>query len=334
VRADPTAFTAYHGRVDARRSLDPRDNPSEIMSATRLETLGTCPHRYLIRYVLGIRPPDDPDLQPDRWLSPMHRGSLLHSVYERSLRTMTEQDLDVEDAAFETIALSGLAAELKYWRDALPPPGESVYGVEADALREDVQAFVRMVRETAHEWIALERRFGRGSEPPIEIGLKGGVIRLTGAIDRIDRLPDGGVAVIDYKTGSTYDFGNRGDTYRGGRRLQHVLYAAVAHQLYGNVRRAEYHFPTRGGENHRRPYEIEDLRKGLAVVDNLASLAAHGYFHPTTEPADCRFCDFQRVCRVKVDGGRVDSPLAEWAKDRSAVLGELKLIDTLRRWRG
>ena len=64
----------------ARPELDPRVNPDVVLSASRLEDLGTCPLRYLYRTVLRLRPPDDPEFDPDRWLNALERGSLLHAV--------------------------------------------------------------------------------------------------------------------------------------------------------------------------------------------------------------------------------------------------------------
>src|SRR5690606_3251232 len=69
----------HQGRIEPRRAFDPRDNPDVVVSSSRLEWLGACPRRYLLRYVLNVRPPDDPELEPDRWLSPRDRGALLHT---------------------------------------------------------------------------------------------------------------------------------------------------------------------------------------------------------------------------------------------------------------
>ncbi len=319
-------LTTHHGGIAARPSLDPRRNDELVVSASRLESLGACPRRYMLRYVLGIWPPDDPDMQPDRWLSPLDRGSLLHGVYERALSLAREQSCSVHEPDFERLILDVLDEDVARWQLAVPPPGRAVYDVEVDALREDALSFVLMVRGAAGEWIALERSFGRNGEPPVELKLPSGTIRVTGAIDRVDRLPDGGLVIIDYKTGSPYGYGKRFGRYNGGRRLQHVLYAAVAEQLFREkVVRAEYHFPTVKGKNHPASYEIGDLSGGFEVVDRLLDLIARGHFFPTDDAGDCRFCDYAVVCRADADA----SPPAEWAQ-RSGQLEELRVMRELR----
>jgi ATP-dependent helicase/nuclease subunit B len=226
-----------------------------------------------------------------------------------------------------------LEDELARQRAEQPPPGEAIYALEADALREDARAFVAMVREDGARWVLpLERKFGgREGTPPLEIALPGGPIRLWGAIDRIDRLEDGRLVVIDYKTGSSIRYSGRSGPYDGGRRLQHVLYAAAARRLEGaEVARAEYQFPSRRAENHRARYDAQVLQSGLKVVDQLLVLIEQGVFHPTVNSEDCRFCDFQAVCRARVDEyGDVSSPRAEWARESQAP--ELDLLWGLRR---
>jgi hypothetical protein len=327
-------LTAYHGRIASRDALDPRRDPSIVVSASRLEWLGACPHRYFLRYVLGIRPPEDPALQPDRWLSPLNRGSLLHAVYERSLTLARQRGCATGDVAFDDVVCEVLDQEIAHWRELLPPPGRAVYEMEVTALRRDAEVFSGMVRDHGADWLALEHRFGRfgrDGSPPVELALpSGATIRVAGAIDRIDRRAEG-LVVIDYKTGSPYEYDRKSGTYRGGRRLQHVLYRAIAEQLFGEpVIGAEYHFPTVRARNHIAAYDREDLAAGLTVVERLLELAAAGHFFPTDDPNDCRICDFQQVCRVRAaDAGAPLSPPAEWTR-AAAELEELRPLRELR----
>lgn len=324
LRAD--AATAHHGVIEARADLDPRDNPLRIVSPTQLQTLGACPHRYLLRYVLRVKKPDDPQPSPEQWLPPMQKGALMHAVYERALKRVLEDDIGIGDAAFETIVLDILEREIDAMVIQLPPPGGAVFTAECAALREDARAFVAMVREDGDRFIALEQKFGRDGHEPVPIALPDGTtLQLGGAIDRVDRLEDGRLVVIDYKTGSRIPYGGRSGTFDGGRRLQHVLYAEAAKRLFdADVASAEYHFPTRRSENHRARYSTADLRDGLGIVTDLLELVSHGWFVPTNQSDDCRFCDFAAVCRVTVDPyGKVHSPLAEWSREAAGESADL-----------
>lgn len=304
------------GVVRSRPDLfDPRRNASLVISASRLEELGTCPLRYLHSVVLGIRPPDDPVLDPDRWLDPLRRGALLHGVYEETLRRARDGGIETSGPELEELAAEILEHAIMRMQAEMPVPGEGALRREAAELASDVRSFVRMVRELGAPWVALELTFGLGDDEPMVLRTGTGELRLRGAIDRIDEDLEG-LRVIDYKTGVARDFAGSG-TYNGGRRLQHALYAHVAERrLSGSVAQAGYHFPTIRGENRAVMFERLELAGVVTLLDLMLEGAASGSFVPTERPEDCKFCDFATVCRARDTGyGKVESPLAEWSAE-------------------
>jgi ATP-dependent helicase/nuclease subunit B len=317
--------TAHHGAITPRPALDPRNNALRVVSPTQLQTLGACPHRYLLRHVLRVKKPDDPQLSPEQWLPPIEKGALMHRVYERALNAVLHDGMVIDGDPFESIVLEILDEEIEAMRGQLPPPGGAVFTAECNALRDDARAFIAMVREDGPRFIELERKFGHTDDPvPITLP-NGSTLNLRGAIDRIDRLEDGRLVVIDYKTGSNLRYGGRSGVFDGGRRLQHVLYAESAKRLFdADVASAEYHFPSRRSENHRARYTPADLRDGLGLVSDLLDLVANGWFVPTNQSDDCRFCDFTAVCRVTIDPyGKVDSPMADWSREAAGESADL-----------
>jgi ATP-dependent helicase/nuclease subunit B len=322
-------FGPHHGLTTPRDVLDPRINPEIVVSATRLQTLGACPRRYFLQYVLKVKPPEDLKLEPDAWLSHLDRGSLLHAVYEGSLRMARERGVDLRGPAFDGIAEETLAAQIALWRERVPPPGDAVLATEVDELREDVRAFVHLVRESDGEWIELERTFGRDGAEPATLRLPGGPIRVLGAIDRVDRLPDGSLVIIDYKTGRVW--GVASDPFDGGRRLQHVLYTRIAEALLASpVARAEYHYSTGRGQNQRLVYDAAELSAGPRVIDELLDIVGTGHFPPTDHTGDCGICDFRAVCRIGMARrSGAQYPPIDWMKNAD----EVPSIATLRRLR-
>ena len=325
--------TPHHGLVRPRPGLDPRRDPDFVLSASALEALGTCGLRFLYRSVLRIRPPEDPELDPDRWLDALQRGSLLHAVYERTLREARDRGLRAGDDAFTDHALAVLDAEAAAFRDEVPPPGTAVFEREMAMLREDVRSFAAMVDGADDRWVALEMRFGFGGEPPAELPVGGGTLRLRGAIDRVDRTPDGDLVVVDYKTGASKRHERGKDLYRGGRRLQNVIYPAIAERLLeATVARMEYHFPTRTGQNEVIAYERHESRAGLGLIGRLLDMAAAGRFLPTPDGGDCLFCDYKAICRHTAQGFSTHTPLADWAAARWGSLEEFAELRAVRAW--
>ena len=305
-----------HGVIEARpRELDPRRNPSLVVSASGLEDLGACPLRYLHRSVLRIYPPDDPELDPDRWLNPLRRGGLLHEVFETSLREARTRKLKMEEPGFAALAVKTLEISVERLRTEVPVPGEGALRRELVALEEDVRSFVRMVRQQGAPWVALELAFGIGDDEPVVLALEQGQLRLRGAIDRVDEDLQG-MCVVDYKTGVPWGLEGDSGTFDGGRRLQHALYAHVVEErLGGTVVSGEYHYPTRRGENQAFVFDRLRLAGVGPLLDLMLDTVASGNFLPTERADDCRFCDYADVCRARqVRFGKVTSPLAEWSE--------------------
>lgn len=321
--------TRFHGLIGPRAALDPRTT-QDVLSASRLETLGACGLRYFYQYVLGIRPPDIAEFDPAVWLDPRQRGSLLHDVYEHSLRAARAQGVEVLSSEFEQLALRVLESACAKWRDLVPPPSDTVYEREVGELRQDVAAFADMCRNDGAQWLELELQFGWGGREPVQIELPGGSIRLGGRIDRIDSLEDNRLLVIDYKTGGTSQY--HALAFHGGRRLQHFLYSIAAEQLLARpVARMEYRFPTKGAESDSAPFELAALAGGRELIDLLLDNVAAGRFLPTDNADDCTFCDFGECCRVTAARGKqTTSPMAAWARTHGSASGEYAPLVQIR----
>ncbi|HET6342691.1 MAG TPA: PD-(D/E)XK nuclease family protein [Gemmatimonadota bacterium] len=331
-------FSAHLGRIDPRPDvLDPRRNQELALSATALENLGSCPLAYLHQGVLGLRDPDDPRLDPGAWLEPRERGSLLHAVYEESLRRARQREVALDGSGFGELALEVLDEEISRFRGRVPIPSLEVFEREAKGLAEDMQVFIHMVHENPPDWVDLERGFGvyGAIDPPIEMPVDGGSIRTRGYIDRIDRLSNGNLRVVDYKTGRPRDHRAKNGVFHKGRRLQHAVYANAASALHGRpVEVVEYHFPTLRGDERPRAYPAARFGDGGRVIGRLLDLVAAGHFVPTDDASDCWYCDHRPICRVRDDYGETHSPPAEWAADVKASLPEFDPLEEVRRVEG
>ena len=310
-----------------------QDLRGRILSASRLESLGACPRRFLFANVLWVSAPDDPEFDPHRWLDALQRGSLLHDVYERTLKRAHDRGIEPGEDAFLALALELAHNEIARKTREVPSPSPVVRHIETVRLREDVHSFVEMIRRAPPRWTALEMDFGMDD---VGLGIPAGdgvPVLVRGRIDRVD---DHGshLRVVDYKTGSDYGHDRKSGVYRGGRRLQHALYTAAAAAVQGKpVDRMEYHFPTRRGENRIRRYPVSDLQHGGALVAMMLEGAAAGWFPATDDPGDCRYCDYQEVCGVRVDKrGNASCRHAEWTERNLDTVPELSALKRARNW--
>lgn len=152
------------------------------LSVTRIETWLRDPYAIYARYMLDLEPLEPVDAAP----TAAERGTLIHDALETFLKAH-QGDLP-DNAEQRLIAV-----------------GEKVFAPHLD--REGVRTFwwPRFLR-IAHWFINNEHRWRERGWTPWIIESRGEMavddnFRLTGKADRIDRLPDGKLAIIDYKTG-------------------------------------------------------------------------------------------------------------------------------------
>jgi putative RecB family exonuclease len=129
---------------------------------------------------------------------------------------------------------------------------------------------------------ALEHRFS--------IDVEG--VRLTGVIDRMDRIPGGGYEIIDYKTNRRLPSMQRIDD-----DLQLSIYYLAAREIWGIEPEGltlYYLLPGQRMSTTRTPAHADELRRRIATV---AERIEAGKFEPRENPL-CDWCDFQNVCPI------------------------------------
>jgi DNA helicase-2/ATP-dependent DNA helicase PcrA len=128
------------------------------------------------------------------------------------------------------------------------------------------------------------------TEEPFEIRI--GETKVTGRIDRIDREPDGSVAIVDYKTGKARDQEN------ADQSLQLSLYAIAAREKWGyQVGRTSFYNLEHNVSVDTTRSESELLAARAQVEDAARGIAA-GEF-PMKTGMHCAFCAYRSVCPGK-----------------------------------
>jgi RecB family exonuclease len=307
-RAGATA-TPFDGRLRPDPARDPRVNGGLVVSASRLECYPSCPHKYFLKYVLRVEPPEDAVVEPGIWLDAMTRGSLLHDFYHRFLADLARRGEHPDPTKHLAEGVRVLDACIADVRRRIPPPSEAVFRLEVEHLHRSVQVFLageateRATNRPGHFEVAfgLEPAGDLGTPTPITITLPGGTIALRGKIDRIDQLPQPHAwEVWDYKTGSARSYARQAYT-DGGTHFQHALYAVVAQQLLrrsvdpqATVVGSGYLFPTEKGTGEAIRRDPARAPEALAVLDQILDLIRDGVFLGTE--AWCESCDYAPVC--------------------------------------
>jgi probable DNA repair protein len=264
-----------------------------------------CPFRAFARHRLEVARLE----QPRPGLSPAERGTLVHGALERVWGELGDHATLLRQSAGARRALAERAAEgaLVACRRRRPL---TLSGRLAALERERLVALIE-------EWLAVEI-----ARPPFEVVAREaaladriGGLSLRGRVDRIDRLPDGSLALIDYKTGQASP--NAWSSARPDAP-QLPLYAVargkeVGAVAFARLRRGDMGFAGLARSSdllpgvtdpHRSPYTDLDwsdqLTEWRAVLEALAHqfLAGDARVDPKHGRRTCQECDLAPLCRV------------------------------------
>ncbi len=311
-------FTEYDGKVQVDPThVDPRLNKDKSLSASAIEKLAGCPYAYFLQNLLYVRPPEEQTFDRWAWLDAMERGTLLHAIYARYLRTVCSKPGSPREDRKTLLNIAD--DEIAKKKNGSPPPSEVVFKSERNALLRELETFLKCEAQLQQKGsipVYMEAPFGRGAaavqeagigrEDAIEYQLPGkDKILIRGNIDRIDRLPEPDhFRVWDYKTGGTFSY--KSSAYiKQGRQIQHALYASAAEIIlrdrYPNavVKEAGYLFPTEKGEGEACLRKQDRRDKAREAVELMLELLSTGAFCVTEKNSDppCKFCDYPAVCR-------------------------------------
>lgn len=186
-------LTHWQARLDHTAPIEPPGPPAprppvaarpRQLSVTEIETWLREPYAIYAKHVLGLRKIDPLDMDPGA----ADRGKYIHAVLA--------EFVDAYPAQLPADALERLLAiGRRHFAPALNRPS--------------VWAFWWPRFETIARWFVAADAVRRADSRPLStegrgrwhLDLPGGRFHITGRADRIDRVSDGTLAIIDYKTG-------------------------------------------------------------------------------------------------------------------------------------
>ena len=249
-------------RTTAWLSMPPGSDLSARLSASAVQLYETCPLQFKLEREWRI-PGEVPAAM--QYGATMHR--VLRAYYDsvRFQRPMTEDDLI---GFFKTdLAEAGLQDGYQY----------ELYEEQGVAqLRE----FLAACRQNPAPHVLHTEEF-------FEMKVSG--VTVAGRIDRIDKLVDGKVIIVDYKTGKPQAQEDADES------LQLSIYAIAAREKWGYKadQVAFYNLATNSQVTTRRN-DLE-LQEARARVEEVAHQVAAGQFEP--KPGfHCTFCAYRSLC--------------------------------------
>lgn len=245
-------------------------------SFSQLAAFSTCPLQYKFAFVLKIPAPSDKaslifgrvlhNVLHD-FLEPFESaGSIQNSLFSKPKTTLTEEKLlELYEDRWQVDGYGSKEEREKYYQKGKKILKTFWANLQTDGLP---------------EIIFLEKNF------TFKVG--DGIIK--GAIDRVDKLPDGTLEIIDYKTGNPKDK----LVYTDKRQL--ILYKIFLEEfLKISVSKLSYYYleGTYKTSFEAKDKEVEKLRQ--EVLEEISEIKK-GNFPPNPSEL-CKYCDFRDICQ-------------------------------------
>jgi len=270
--------------------LKPQDSISKLpipdkFSFTQLKAFETCPLQYKFAHVLKI---------PVKGRATFSFGKTMHASLQKFFTLVTER----QDAAQSTL----------FAADAAPPKNVGELVSEDELMRSYESSWIddwyetparkQEYREKGKKLLASYYAAVKDSvvhpaflEKPFN--LKIGDATLRGAIDRMDRLPDGTVRIVDYKTGTPKD-------EKSVDREQLLIYQLAANEVLGEKpSMLTYYFFENGTTVDFLGSDAELVELKMQVSETIGKIR-ESRFEATPGKIACDYCDFRDICEFRI----------------------------------
>ncbi|HKF51632.1 MAG TPA: ATP-dependent DNA helicase [Candidatus Acidoferrales bacterium] len=260
--AIPDDSRAYSRIALWAKAYHPPSSEPLQLSASAIETYRTCPMKYLLQQVWGIR--GEPQ-------GAMTFGNVMHLMIREFVREIRKG----RKVSFEDVS----AIFDREWHAAGFQDDYQEQEYRKAGL-EQLQAFCESYTGAPADVLHQEKAFELALDPNVVV---------FGRMDQINRLGPKTIEIVDYKTGNPKRDKQAKDS------LQLSLYALAAQEVFelDAERLVFYNLTTNEAVATTR--DAKALNKAKAIVAEVADEIRAGEF-PARPGFSCRYCDYQPIC--------------------------------------
>ena len=274
------------------------------LSYSRLTRYETCPLSYKLHYI------DRQEAEPG---IPLRFGKAIHAVLERLLQHTLDEEQEGPLSEKRALAL---------YREAWAEEGLTGLELFAEGIGILKNFILEQGMVDPHDVLAVEKEFE----------LQVGPFRVIGFIDRVDRVDDETLKIVDYKT--NHALFTRDEVEAS---LQLSLYAIAAKHLWPWAKKIELEFwMLRHGVKQATTRTPEQLDAALDYVQTLGHAMEAATAFPARLNPNCVHCDHRHHCPAYAEAlaGKRDfvcedmGDLAAVAREREEVARLAKILSS------
>jgi CRISPR/Cas system-associated exonuclease Cas4 (RecB family) len=300
VTRPPSVKKDDHAFARLARYLNHSENEKPLtFSPSALSAYIHCPLRFYLRYVAGLREPEE----PDQGLDAAVFGKILHRAMELIYKEFTGREITLADIEQASLSAARAVDEAFVTEYQKPTPGLQGQEILLESAIRDL-----VNRILAYDRLHIPFRI-LGLEYPVsaELECTQGRIRIAGFIDRLE-TKDGSVSILDYKTGKVETSVADQDRLFADNNMQTAFQILCYTWIYRKMHpatgvKAGFYVARSLGSGNRW------INGGETVTDEMLSgfetrlrtlieeiLDPAKNFDPTTETERCTYCPYKDIC--------------------------------------
>ncbi len=235
------------------------------MSKSKILTFLQCSEKFRLQYILNLGTNEEPEEG-----SPLKVGLDLHQIFEDYYTLPEAGTVETEDDIFNLLLQHPLAHK--------------------EDKEIEKKYHLHLANFAAYNYHELkEKGLEKYIPPERELDLFDDKLRLRGIIDRVEYGNNGGMNVIDYKTGRMKSLKHY--------TLELSLYKILYERYSGNtVDMAGIYF-SQNGKLRLTEISKEDETRSLQIMENVRKKVAQKQF--VKSPGFlCNYCEFEKICQT------------------------------------
>lgn len=269
----------------------------KTFSFSQLQTYEACPYRYKLSNIIKI---------PTKSTASFSFGTTMHSTLQKFYEKIQDMNAQKQSNLFDIFEAATQTHSLESSSEVKVPSLSDLQKIYEENFITDWYKDKRQREDYFQKGKEILNTFYKANEENWNIPaalessfkIKVGDYTIKGRIDRIDKLADNTIEIIDYKTGQTKEKLTSED------KQQLLIYQIVAenspaYRKLGKVSKLTFYYLN---DNVRTSFvgkdkELEVLReKVIAHINKIYS----GDFTPTPNPMVCGYCDFRDICEYRM----------------------------------
>ena len=236
------------------------------LSASAIRTYIDCPLRFKYSYLMEV--PEPPTVYFDL-------GKIVHSVIEQLTNRQKNGIMPSEETALDLLG--------KLWNSN---------SFESEIQENQAKVKAKDMIRNYLQWVSNNPNIPIGVEQEFNIEFES--VPFRGFIDRIEQTSDGGVELVDFKTGNVYE-----NSKSIREDLQINIYAMGTKKLYNRLpKRASLYYVK---HDKTVAYEVTTIQldKVKGIIEDNVKRILNEEFEATPSYTVCRTCPYSPICDSK-----------------------------------